>query len=236
MLVILKLFSSLPILNLPTDRILCMMYTIYTTFWFAVSLLSNVNSQGLISRSATGHAIIINKCTFPVYFKACANDDPMPRVLDPNDIYWENYRLNPNGGGISIKISSNQSIRAAKNISIAFASSTLTQFEYTLAPNVPPGLFYDISNVDGGNPWPFQEHGLTLRSSRQNCSNVVCPAGRFRCEEAYTKSSDDWATHDCESEWDLRLYLCSTEKVSMSYFRHTESEICRYQHLVVGED
>jgi hypothetical protein len=60
-----------------------------------------------------------------------------------------NSTINSTLGGISIKLSSNQAIANAVNESDAFNTSTITQFEYIYNPNTAPGLWYDISNING---------------------------------------------------------------------------------------
>ena len=96
--------------------------------------------------------MIINRCSFPVFLKSCINDDPLPQMLAAGHIYQETYRLNPDGGGVAIKLASNQSIGVAENIAEAFDNSYITQFEYIYTSYIPSGLYYDISNVNGGIP------------------------------------------------------------------------------------
>ena len=96
--------------------------------------------------------MIINRCSFPVFLKSCINDDPLPQMLAAGHIYQETYRLNPDGNGVAIKLVSNQSIGVAENIAEAFDNSYITQFEYIYTSYIPSGLYYDISNVNGGIP------------------------------------------------------------------------------------
>ncbi|MCJ1231713.1 hypothetical protein MMC12_008392 [Toensbergia leucococca] len=144
-------------------------------------------------------------------------------------------------GGVSIKIASNQTIGTIINQTIepgfnqtnqsalelekanilrnAFDDTTITQFEYTYNPYIAPGLFYDVSNVNGYNAhgdsdsaetsWPFQMDGLVLNSSSE-CKNVTCSPGVQICSEAYTWWNDNWATHGCGNNLDIILTLCST--------------------------
>jgi hypothetical protein len=97
------------------------------------------------------------------------------RSLPIGGIYRERFRLRYLGddssrggkyGGVSIMLSPNQTISSAVDKQQAFFQSTITQFEYTYHPMVSPGLWYDISNVngyifnsdhgwDGKLPWPF---------------------------------------------------------------------------------
>lgn len=127
-------------------------------------------------------------------------------------------------GGISIKLASNQSIPLGTDKLKAFHESTITQFEYTYYPNKPPGLWYDILNVDGyvagdtegwdgTRPWPFQEMGLIVEGTSPLCPTIVCPKGNpngnATCVDAYTHSKDDWATKSCINNNSIVLTLCT---------------------------
>lgn len=154
--------------------------------------------------------MIINRCSFPIFLKSCINDDPLPQILKAGHIYRETYRLNPDGGGVAIKLASNQSIGVAENIAEAFDNSYITQFEYTYTPHISPGLYYDISNVNEGIPWPFAAYELDLNGTSRDCQRVLCPAGNSTCVAVYTIPTDDYATHGCASNNTLTLTLCSS--------------------------
>jgi hypothetical protein len=179
--------------------------------------------------SENGAAIIVNDCDFTVYYKSISNHSVVPSTIPPAGTYKETYRLNivngtlnANGtvdgtlGGISIKLSSNQSIANAANESDAFDASTITQFEYTYDPNSAPGLWYDISNVNGyldgsDGSWPFEMFGgLILEGTSSECPTVTCPPNNATCSAAYTHWNDNWATHSCRNNNSLILTLCST--------------------------
>ncbi len=170
--------------------------------------------------SQNGDAIVVNDCSFSVYYKSVSSHPVLSSAIPPGGTYKETYQLNidPNGnlGGISIKLSSNQSIANAANMSDAFDASTITQFEYTYNPNVAPGLFYDISNVNGyldeySGSWPFEIFGgLILEGTSSECPSVTCPPNINICSAAYTHWNDDWATHSCQNNNSLILTLCST--------------------------
>lgn len=169
-----------------------------------------------------GAAIIVNDCNFTVYYKSVGNHSVLSSPIPAKGTYKETYRLNiVNGtvdgtlGGISIKLSSNQSITNAANQSDAFDASTLTQFEYTYNPNKAPGLWYDISNVNGyldgsDRSWPFEMFGgLVLEGTSTECPSVTCPPNNVTCSAAYTHWNDDWATHSCRNNNSIILTLCS---------------------------
>jgi len=181
--------------------------------WFILSLFACGHTQGIISRHGLGHALVINRCSFPIFLKSCINDDPLPQILNPKEMYRETYRVNPDGGGVSIKIASNQTVGTAANITQAFDQSTITQFEYTYKPGV--GMWYDISNVDGGNPWPFKKHGLSLVSSDHSCKEVICFRNRD-CTAGYILPGDNYAVHGCGNDQDMELNLCMVANSSQS--------------------
>ena len=175
-----------------------------------------------------GEAIVVNNCSFPVYYVSMG-DSGLFGTLAPGGVYREQFRLRYNYqediyGGISIMLSPNQSITTAVDKENAFYQSTITQFEYTYHPLHSPGLWYDISNVNGyifntDNgwngllPWPFQDEGLIVKGTSEECETVVCPGGNpngnSTCVQAYTHSKDDWASHGCSNSNSLVLNLCT---------------------------
>ncbi|OJD15632.1 hypothetical protein AJ78_04124 [Emergomyces pasteurianus Ep9510] len=144
----------------------------------------------LLPNVLAGTAMVKNNCDCPVYLWSVANAGNVPRhEIKPGETFSEKYRSNPNGGGISLKISK------------TYSDAVITQFEYTLAG---PKVFYDISNING---YPFEDKGVSLTSS-SGCPEVHCPAGVKRCKGAYN-NPDDIATHACSSSSDLSMTLCS---------------------------
>lgn len=215
----------------------------------SVLLLAGVSSSLALLENApqheNGEAVIVNKCSIPVFYASIGDSGSM-NTLPPGGIYREQFKLRYVGedsagsakyGGISIKLSPNQSIAQATNNQEAFSQSTITQFEYTYNPLIPPGLWYDISNVNGyvwdtDNgwngvlPWPFQEQGLILEGTSNECTPVICPGGNphgnSSCVQAYTHSEDNWATHGCRNNNSVVLTLC-TEVSSLMDIINTEN-------------
>jgi hypothetical protein len=104
--------------------------------WLARLLLQTIDSQSFHPILHRGQAVVINGCSFLIFLKSCINDDPLPQVLKAKHVYQETYRLNPDGGGVSIKLASNKSIGTAAGIATAFDQSHITQFEYTYTPHI----------------------------------------------------------------------------------------------------
>ncbi|KAH8674861.1 hypothetical protein BGZ60DRAFT_359273, partial [Tricladium varicosporioides] len=174
-----------------------------------------------------GEAIVVNKCGIPIYYVSMGDSGSFG-TLPPDGVYREQFRLGPfrNGtyGGISIMLSPNQTIAAAVDQQHAFFESTITQFEYTYYPPTLPGLWYDISNVNGYvfnndsgwngiRPWPFQADGLIVEGTSKECTTVVCPRGNpngnSTCVQAYTHPTDNWASHACRNNNSIVLTLCT---------------------------
>ncbi|KAG9228133.1 hypothetical protein BJ875DRAFT_508675 [Amylocarpus encephaloides] len=182
-----------------------------------------------------GDAVIVNKCAFPVFYVSVGNTSGLVHTIPPGGMYREKFQLrylrNNHLGfkkysGISIKLSPNQSISTAVSKKSTFDESTVTQFEYTYDPSRAPGLWYDISNVNGYIfndvlgwngilPWPFEEDGLILESTSSNCPSVICPggnpSGNSTCTQAFTHPKDNWATHGCGNNETLVLTLLEGE-------------------------
>lgn len=144
----------------------------------------------LLPSALAGCATVQNNCEVDIFVWSIANsaDVTMETLSAGNSSYSENYRINPDGGGISIKV--------AKQAS----QSEITQFEYTLSGDT---IFYDMSNING---YPFKSEGLSLVPSMGKCPTVTCDAGQD-CTEAYNLP-DDVDTKGCSSETDLVLIIC----------------------------
>jgi hypothetical protein len=188
------------------------------------------------AQGSVGLVVIANNCNVPVFFQSVGTDAAPVGKIIPNEAYQEQFQLRTvfnsstnitSYAGISIMLSPNQSISTATadDIETAFQDSTITQFEYTYDPTSPPGLWYDISNVNGyvrtnANgwngvlPWPFQVTGLVLTSTNNQCPNISCPGGNpngnSTCTQAYTHSHDDYVVQRCGYNNTLVLTLCNT--------------------------
>lgn len=129
-------------------------------------------------------------------------------MLKAKHVYRETYRLNSNDDEVSIKLVSNQSIDTTTNIATTFDQSYITQFEYTYTSYISFNLFYDIFNVDEEISYSFVVYDFEFDETTKDCQRVVCFANNFTCSTIYTISSDNYATHECESNNTLILTLC----------------------------
>ncbi|KAI9830544.1 MAG: hypothetical protein M1819_005502 [Sarea resinae] len=143
---------------------------------------------------SAGTATVQNNCGYDVYVWSVADqaDAPMTTLNSGNPSYSEAFRTNGNGGGISIKLSTQND------------QSTVTQFEYTLSSD-ESNVYYDLSNINGN---PFEQGGTSLTPSDSSCTSVSCAAGVSDCTGAYNQPDDNWATQGCSSSTDLTLTLC----------------------------
>jgi hypothetical protein len=96
--------------------------------------------------------------------------------------YSEEWRLNLDGGGVSVKISTTPD------------EADVMQFEYTL---VRPTIWFDMSEINMVITSLFNKLGFTVTSDNPDCIQLVCPAGDIACNDAYLFPSDNQATHAC---------------------------------------
>src|SRR5215471_19558600 len=112
----------------------------------------------LAPTALAGQACIENQCAQDVWLWSVADVyNVAPVTLATGKSYSEEYRINKDGGGVSMKLS------------LSDSQDCISQFEYTLTGSM---IFYDISNING---YPFKEHGMTLSPSDSSCPQVVCP-------------------------------------------------------------
>ncbi|KAI1951599.1 hypothetical protein LOZ12_000717 [Ophidiomyces ophidiicola] len=150
---------------------------------------------GFLPTAIAGSAKIDNQCSDDVYLWSIADSAHVEmKKLGSGESYSEKYRENGNGGGISMKLSLDES------------QKEVSQFEYTLSK---PKVFYDLSNIDG---YPFKDGGVSIIPSNSECPKVICSAGDGKCAEAYNKPDDDHATKGCPDSTDLHVILCGGKK------------------------
>ncbi|KAK6387457.1 hypothetical protein LTS17_000725 [Exophiala oligosperma] len=164
-------------------------------------LVLAVALSGISSVACLGTAAIENWCDVEVYIWSIANvPNDTINYLEPNiGSFNETYRVNPNGGGISLKIATVPD------------DSFITQFEYTYHPDNPI-LAYDISNIDG---YPFENWGLYLSPSSGDCSSITCDPGVALCPDVYNQPHDDFAVKSCDVSANLTLTLCPPQTTSL---------------------
>ncbi|KAK2735266.1 hypothetical protein FQN57_001210 [Myotisia sp. PD_48] len=139
------------------------------------------------------HWVINNTCSYDInIWNVVSEGAPSPILVTRDSFYYEPLSAKNDLGGPSIRMAP-----------ASYSDDTIvTQLEYTLSPG---NLFYDISNING---YPFVEHGVSLKSSIKGCFEVVCPAGKELCHDAYNTPYDNWATRACDPEGYLTFKVC----------------------------
>ncbi|KNG91022.1 hypothetical protein ANOM_000809 [Aspergillus nomiae NRRL 13137] len=165
---------------------------------FILALLSVVSSESIEEHGSAislGNVAIVNNMGTTLYlWSVDATQGPMHAVV-PGASYQETYRLNPKGGGISIKVSTDQNV-----------DGDIIQFEYTQAGEK---IFWNVSCVNTKPGSPFYAKGLILMpSNTKDCPHAfVCLRGDSNCRYVYHKSNDDSATHGCPIGTSFNLKL-----------------------------
>lgn len=135
---------------------------------------------------------IVNNMDQTVYLWSVADVSSDMTTLNTGDSYSETWRTNPNGGGVSIKMSfSDQAV-------------DVLQYEYTLQD---PTIWWDMSCIDQGTASEFTTVGFAVTSSDSTCQSVSCAAGDTACADAYLTPNDNWATHSCSDSGLMTLNL-----------------------------
>ncbi|KAL4921866.1 hypothetical protein BDW62DRAFT_97911 [Aspergillus aurantiobrunneus] len=143
-----------------------------------------------------GGVTVVNNMDTDVYAWSVANSASNMHTLSANGgSYTENWQSNPNGGGVSIKLSTHQD------------QTDVLQFEYTQGGDT---IFWDMSCIDmDRSASTFTQHGFDVSPSQvtENCPSVNCHAGDTSCADAYLQPKDDHATHGCPIDTSFTLSL-----------------------------
>ncbi|OQE18982.1 hypothetical protein PENSTE_c016G01937 [Penicillium steckii] len=132
--------------------------------------------------SSGGNVQIVNNLGTDVYlWSTSAESGDMETLTSGGGTYSEKWQTNPNGGGISIKLSTSE------------ARDSVLQFEYTLDSDK---LFWDLSSIDMDSSSEFVKHGFSAVPSDSSCDTATCEAGDSNCAEAY-QHPDDVNTLSC---------------------------------------
>lgn len=163
------------------------------SFTVAASLLASASTAFASSAS------VVNHCNFDVYlWSVSATPGSMQTLKANGGSYSEQYQTNSNGGGISIKMSTTNSLY----------SGNPTQFEYTYTPSGQwAGVAYDISNIDG-DPFKGANVNVVPTGSGGSCSTVQCAAGGG-CTDVYYQPDNNYAVHTCPIDSSLTYNICA---------------------------
>lgn len=170
-----------------------MMFTklgLATTFFAALSAalphsIKARNATSTTGGSGSGGVQIINNLDNTVYaWSVSSSAGDMKTLSAGGGSYHESWRQNSNGGGVSIKLSTEPN------------QDDVLQFEYTQSGDT---IYWDMSCINMGSDSKFTQYGFTVEPSETNgnCPSVNCKAGDTQCAEAYLQPKDDHATHGC---------------------------------------
>lgn len=144
------------------------------------------NNTHIADMSGGGSVRIVNNLDKTVYAWSVADSVSDMHTLSANGgAYTEKWRINDNGGGISIKLATEPD------------QSDVLQFEYTQSDDT---IYWDMSCIDMEAESEFTKYGFSVTSSAhegKDCPSVNCHAGDTACAEAYLQPKDDHATHGC---------------------------------------
>lgn len=136
------------------------------------------------SSAGPGGVTIVNNTPQEVYLWSVSNVPADMITIPPGGSYAENWRINPDGGGISVKVSTIPNL------------ADVLQYEYTLSGST---IFWDLSCINMGINNLLSAVGFSVTSGNTNCVADMCPAGDLVCAAAYLFPSDNKATHGCPS-------------------------------------
>jgi hypothetical protein len=155
------------------------------------------SSSGNSTTSGGGGGVtVLNHMNQTLYGWSVADNADVPMITLPvGGSYSESWRLNPDDGGISIKLSTAQN------------QDNILQFEYTL---VDPVIYWDLSCINMGTASLFTNAGFAVSSDNAKCDSATCAAGDSNCAAAYLYPTDDQATHGCDASTHMTLTLGGT--------------------------
>ncbi|KAL2834995.1 hypothetical protein BDW59DRAFT_155820 [Aspergillus cavernicola] len=162
-----------------------------------LATLTTALPQPTVVRRQGGSGVTIqNNMDSEVYAWSVTNSVSQMHTLSAGGgSYNEPFQTNSNGGGVSIKLSTNQD------------QTDVLQFEYT-----PSGetIFWDMSCIDmDRDSSTFSKNGFDVSPSQtsEDCPAINCHAGDTDCAEAYLQPKDDHATHGCPIDTSFTVSL-----------------------------
>lgn len=178
-----------------------MMFTKTLGLAAAFATLASALPSGMMVRRndtvpASGSVLITNNLNTDIYAWSVSNNvGPMQTLSANGGTYAEDWKVNPNGGGVSIKLATSPS------------QADVLQFEYTEAGDT---IFWDLSCINMAANSEFTQYGFSVLPSEgesASCPSAVCQANDNACAAAYLKPSDNRATHGCPINTGLALTI-----------------------------
>ena len=154
---------------------------------------ASASATGSTSSSGSG-VTIVNNLAKDVYLWSTSNVGGEMQTLSANGgSYSETWQINPDGGGISIKMATET------------VEENVLQFEYTLESSIET-IWWDMSSINLSDDSLFVSEGFKVVSDESSCTTVTCLAGDSNCSESY-QQPDDVDTQSCVSTAAFTLTL-----------------------------
>jgi hypothetical protein len=126
--------------------------------------------------TATGSGVsIVNNLADTVYLWVVSDNPGEMKTLASGETFNDQWLTNPNGGGISIKISTDENC------------DDVLQFEYTQSGDV---LFWDLSSINMQKTSAFVKAGFGVSISDASCPTATCAPGDAYCVQSYQLPDD----------------------------------------------
>jgi hypothetical protein len=134
-----------------------------------------------IVKAMLGGVTITNNLRIPLYLWSVDNTQgPMRTLPASGGNYSETWRLNPAGGGISIKLAT------------VPALSDVVQFEYTYVPS-ELRVYWDVSCINMSNASQIMTGGFSVTADSQSSPSVICNLKDMTCPDVYFHPDDNYA-------------------------------------------
>jgi len=149
----------------------------------AAALPHSVRDSGS-TNSSSGSVQFVNNLGSDLYLWTTSDDAGSMKTLSSGGgTYSETWKTNPNGGGISIKLSTTQD------------EDSVLQFEYTVTDET---LYWDLSSINLDSSSDFIKNGFSAVPSDSSCVSATCKAGDTNCAQSY-QHPDDVNTNSCST-------------------------------------
>ena len=117
---------------------------------------------------------------------------PMHTLYAYGGNYHEDWRMNPKGGAISIKVAFTPSM------------DDILQFEYSLGEKVS----WDLSSIDMKKDSLFRKVGFSSwPSDTTGCAAAICPPNGTTCKDSFEQVSDTQVIRTCRSDINIITYI-----------------------------
>jgi hypothetical protein len=117
---------------------------------------------------------------------------PMHTLYASGGNYHEDWRMNPKGGAISIKVAFTPSM------------DDILQFEYSLGEKVS----WDLSSINMKKDSLFRKVGFSSwPSDTAGCAAAICPPNGTICKDSFEQVSDNQVIRMCRSDINIITYV-----------------------------